>query len=320
MLIAKDEGTAARRRVPARLFTSNGTSPDTGALDDAVLMGVNSLVTISLASTMRAVNANNGMYCVELTASECSVLGIHPLYHTVGDFCQHFANVEVVSAQPYSSVSVFDPSAHSVGLKAVTHSGATTAGILDYSLLSGTKSNFSVRLDASAIYAASFQAGAIDAAALAAMEVSDVTFRITPMQYSGMTVEVNNLVGAFSAATVRVSGGTATGVTNRVVANVDQLNGTGTAILRLISHISSVVTFQTSAGTLAANAFTTDVAEATNDHFNGRVIVFTSGVLLGQATSINTSGGFIGSSNGSARFHVATMTEAPGDGDLGVIV
>lgn len=146
MLIMLNEGTAARRRVPARLFTSNGTSPDTGALDDAVIMGTNSLATFSLASTLRAVNANNGMYCVELSQSECSVLGIHPLYHTAGDFCQHFANVEIVNFNPYSTQSNLDLSLNtvlgatrldsSVTLRAVVHSGATIKGIENYANIS----------------------------------------------------------------------------------------------------------------------------------------------------------------------------------------
>lgn len=346
MMIQKDEATAARRRVPARIFTSNGTAPDTGATDDAVIMGVNSATTISLTSTLRPMNTAQGMYWVELTQSETSVLGVHPLYHTAGDFPQHIANVEIISFQPYSTVSVFDPSAHSVGLKAVTHSQATIGGVQNYSNLSGNVSNLtvqvssgtvsgvanavlirdgaysavSVRLDSSAIPAGAFQAGAIDAAALAAMNLSDVTVRVHPMAYSGLTVEVNNLVGDFSAASVRISGGTATGVTNRVTANVDRLNGVAAPILRLLSHISSVVTGVASAGSLAVNAMTSDVAETTNDHFNGRVIVFTTGVLLGQATSINTSGGYIGFSDGSSRFHFPALTEAPSANDEFVIV
>ena len=240
------------------------------------------------------------------------------------------------------STSSFKFSTDSVGLKAITHSGATvgvsnlvgdfsaatvrisggtaTGVVNKVDLRAGEYSDVSVRVGASGIYAASFQAGAIDAAALAAMELSDVTVRITPMAYSGLTVEVNNLVGAFSAATVRISGGTATGVTNRVLANVDQLNGVAPPILRLLSHISSVVTGQASAGSLAVNAMTSDVAEATNDHFNGRVIIFTTGALLGQATSINTSGGYIGASNGSSRFHFPALTEVPTAGDEFLIV
>lgn len=107
--IERDEATAARRRVPCRIFTSDGTSPDTGALADAIIMGTNSLGTFSVNSTLRGVNANNGMYCIELTQSEVSVLGAHPLYHTVGDFCQHVATIQVVLENHYSTMSSYDP-------------------------------------------------------------------------------------------------------------------------------------------------------------------------------------------------------------------
>lgn len=40
------------------------------------------------------------------------------------------------------------------------------------------------------------------------------------------------------------------------------------------------------AGTLTTTAMTTDLTEATDDHYNGRTIVWTSGVLAGQATNI----------------------------------
>ena len=103
--IEKDEATAARRRVPCRLFTSNGTAPDTGATADAVIMGVGSAVTISLSSTLRPMNTAQGMYWIELAQSEVSVLGTHPLYHTAGDFPQHFANVQVVNSNPFSNIS-----------------------------------------------------------------------------------------------------------------------------------------------------------------------------------------------------------------------
>ena len=146
-----NEATAARRRVPCRLFTSDGTSPDTGALNDAVIMGVNSLTTISLTSTLRAVNAAHGMYCVELTQSETSVLGTHPLYHTVGDFPQHIATIQVVNANPFSTQSNLNLSSltvlgttrldSSVTLRAVVHSGATIKGIENFANISSVTLN-----------------------------------------------------------------------------------------------------------------------------------------------------------------------------------
>src|SRR3990172_2660364 len=108
LIIERDEGTAARRRVPFRLFTSNGTAPDTGALNDAVIVAVNSSQTFSAASTARALESAQGMYWLELTASEVSVLGNCALYHTVGDFPQHVATFSVVNFNPYSTQSNLD--------------------------------------------------------------------------------------------------------------------------------------------------------------------------------------------------------------------
>jgi hypothetical protein len=130
--IELNEGTAARRRVPCRIFTSNGTAPDTGALDDAVIMGTNSLGTFSLSSTLRAVNANQGMYCIELSQSECSVLGTHPLYHTVGDFPQHIATVQIVNHNHFSTLSAIS----NVTIHAGTHSSVTIQGLSNYANIS----------------------------------------------------------------------------------------------------------------------------------------------------------------------------------------
>src|SRR3990172_167132 len=101
-VIERDEATAARRRVPFRLFLSDGTSPDTGALNDAVIVAINSLQTFSATSTARAIEAAQGMYALGLTASEGSGLGRHATYYTVGDFPQHVANFRVVNHNPYS--------------------------------------------------------------------------------------------------------------------------------------------------------------------------------------------------------------------------
>lgn len=59
-----------------------------------------------------------------------------------------------------------------------------------------------------------------------------------------------------------------------------------------------------------------DITESTDDHYVGRAIIFTSGSLAGQATSITDYE--LSGSNG--KFTVATMTEAPGNNDTFVIV
>lgn len=54
--------------------------------------------------------------------------------------------------------------------------------------------------------------------------------------------------------------------------------------------------------------------DATDDHYNGRIIIFTSGALQNQATDITD---YTGSTN---VFTVTALTEAPSDGDSFVIV
>ena len=62
-------------------------------------------------------------------------------------------------------------------------------------------------------------------------------------------------------------------------------------------------------GTLTATGFTTTLTEATNDHYNGRTLTFTSGPLAGQMTTILDY-------NGATKVvTVAAMTEAPANGN-----
>lgn len=59
-----------------------------------------------------------------------------------------------------------------------------------------------------------------------------------------------------------------------------------------------------------------DVTEATADHYNGRIIIFTSGALLGQATSISD----YALATGRGHFTVTALTEAPANNDTFIIV
>ncbi len=64
----------------------------------------------------------------------------------------------------------------------------------------------------------------------------------------------------------------------------------------------------------AADGFT----EATDDHFNGRLITFISGALTGQQTDI-TDYDAAGHAQGSQAFVVTALTEAPANNDFFVI-
>jgi hypothetical protein len=58
-----------------------------------------------------------------------------------------------------------------------------------------------------------------------------------------------------------------------------------------------------------------DITEATADHYIGRIVTFTSGVLLGQSTDITD----YALAGGKGHFTVTALTEAPGNNDTLVI-
>lgn len=92
-----------------------------------------------------------------------------------------------------------------------------------------------------------------------------------------------------------------------------------TAAARLQTAVLTEVT-----GTVDTTGFTPtttefeadDITEATADHFNGRVVIFTSGALQYQATSI-TDYSLIG---GRGHFTVVALTEAPANNGTFIIV
>ena len=59
-----------------------------------------------------------------------------------------------------------------------------------------------------------------------------------------------------------------------------------------------------------------DITEATADHYNGRIIIFTSGVLAGQATAITDY--VLVTTIG--QFTVVAMTEAPANNDTFIVL
>ncbi len=62
--------------------------------------------------------------------------------------------------------------------------------------------------------------------------------------------------------------------------------------------------------------FSDDITEATADHYNGRIVIFTSGALQYQATDITD----YALDTGEGKFTVTALTEAPGDNVTFVIV
>lgn len=102
-------------------------------------------------------------------------------------------------------------------------------------------------------------------------------------------------------------------------ANVAQIAGVAAAATRLSLSANVIIP-----GTVDSTGFTptttefeaSDVTTAAAQHYNGRIIIFTSGTLIGQATSISD---YLLSS-GRGHFTVPALTSAPANGVTFVIV
>lgn len=96
-----------------------------------------------------------------------------------------------------------------------------------------------------------------------------------------------------------------------------ELNSVAGSAANLERSASVIVrgTVTNSGHTPTTTAFkASDITEATDDHFIGRVVIFTSGNLLRQATVITDYAG------ATSVYTVTALTEAPSNGDTFVIV
>ena len=100
------------------------------------------------------------------------------------------------------------------------------------------------------------------------------------------------------------------------IANINAVTAalTSAAAAKLALSAGTIVTGAAEAGTLSTTQMTTDLTEATNDHFNGRIIIWTSGVLQNQATDVTDYVGVAGLLTFTA------VTEAPTAADSFIIV
>ena len=94
-----------------------------------------------------------------------------------------------------------------------------------------------------------------------------------------------------------------------------------TAAARLALSGGQIIPFTVDTATNSHTPTTTefqadDITEATADHYNGRIVIFTSGALAGQATDI-TDYEAVG---GIGQFTITALTEAPANNDTGIIV
>jgi hypothetical protein len=83
---------------------------------------------------------------------------------------------------------------------------------------------------------------------------------------------------------------------------------------KIYKSAATIVEGAAAVGTLSTTEMTTTLTEATDDHYNGRVIIFSSGVLANQATDITDYDG------ATKKLTFTAVTEAPTAADTFVIV
>ncbi len=103
-------------------------------------------------------------------------------------------------------------------------------------------------------------------------------------------------------------------VSGRMSSDAEAISGDTTAADNLEASTETIVTGTATAGTLSTTQMSTNLTEATDDHYNGRTILWRTGVLAGQGTDITDY-------NGTTKvLTYTTVTEAPSADDTFVIV
>lgn len=125
--------------------------------------------------------------------------------------------------------------------------------------------------------------------------------------------------GALTSLATAAALTTVDGVVDAIKVITDALGATAAARLALSAGVMvpGTVDTATNSHTPTTTEFQADdITEATADHFNGRVVIFTSGVLINQATDI-TDYVAVG---GIGQFTVTALTEAPSNNDTFIVI
>lgn len=197
---------------------------------------------------------------------------------------------------PTGTISDFDEATDTVNLSAATEAQIDAIEV-DTNSLNDTKVPQTLNLTAS---------GNIG------IDLANVENPTTVVNLSGTTVKTATDVEADTADIQ--SRLPAALVSGRMDADVGAISTSTTAADKLEASAETIETGAAVAGTLSTTQMTTDLTEATNDHYNGRIIIWTSGALIRQATDITAYDGT------SKMLTFTAVTEAPSAGDTFVIV
>lgn len=169
-------------------------------------------------------------------------------------------------------------------------------------------------ISASGITASSFDADAVDAAALAQDAAQEIRDEIVDDATKIDASALNDLTGVGNISSLEVS------ASGFVSSNLKMISDSASAADNLEESAKTIVTGTVNTDNTAATTTTfvsDDITEATADHYNGRIVIWTSGNLLYQATDITD---YSQDGNGEGAFVVTALTESPANNDTFVIV
>lgn len=208
-------------------------------------------------------------------------------------------------------------------------------------------STFAILSASEFVNAATVQTGAIDADAVAADAVTEIQSGLATAaalavvddfldtEIAAIKAKTDNLPSdpadqsaveaAITAATSPLATAAALDAVDNFVdtevsaikAVTDALGATAAARLALSAANMIPGTVDTTAHTPTTTEFEADdITEATADHYNGRLVLWTSGALVGQVTDVTD----YAIASGRGHFTVTAMTEAPANNDTFLLV
>lgn len=295
--------TAAER---AQIRHAIGVSGSTTASSGGVLQSVSSLVTTNLdvaVSTRSTFNPSTTG--VTLTASQAGVTISNVT--TVGTTNNLGASAAAqVLAQ--ASAAVANIASEVTAIKTQTDKATFTSNNIHAQINTST---VTLAASLSSYQSVTIQTidnlGASAAAQVLAQSsaaVSNIASNVSAIktQTDQMTFTSNNIHSQINTNTASIN------------ANISSIAGNSTSASNLASSTNVIVSGATAAGTATTTQVTTNLTEATDDHYNGRIVIFTTGELKDQATDITDY-------NGTTKIITYTaLTESPSVGTSFIIV
>lgn len=183
---------------------------------------------------------------------------------------------------------------------------------------------FTAVTGADGYYALTLTAAQLDTEGRLTLCIGDASV-CCPVRADFMVVNANVFDSLFAAAAtdylqtdaLQINGNATSAMlsgTDKLSVDVEAVSGSTAAADNLEAGALGVVTGAVSGSSSTTTSVVTNLTESTNDHYNGRTVIFTSGALAGQAGSISDYNG------SAATLTVGGLTEAPADTDTFVIV